>query len=174
MTRPIAVLVGAPGAGKSTVGAALAERIGTDFLDTDAEIEARAGKSVGDIFIEDGEDAFRALERSAVADALARHPGVLALGGGAVLDEGTRALLAEHHVVYLQVEFRDAAKRVGLDQARPLLFGNPRARLQALLKERLPVYESVATVTVATSGYHPEEIVDEIVTTLGDRAGQRT
>ncbi|GAB3205775.1 shikimate kinase [Marinactinospora thermotolerans DSM 45154] len=166
MSRPIAVLIGSPGSGKSTVGAALAARLGAPLVDTDAEIETRAGKPIGDIFVEDGEPAFRELERAVVVEALTGHPGVLALGGGAVLHPDTRAALAGHHVVYLQVEFADAAKRVGLDQARPLLLGNPRARLKALLEERLPIYESLATVTVSTSTHRVEEAVEEIVARL--------
>ena len=119
-SRPLAVLLGSPGAGTPTVGGATAERLGVDLLDTDAEIERRAGKTVSDIFVEDGEEAFRALEREVVAEALASHPGVVALGGRAILNEQTRADLAGHRVVYLEVEFADAAKRVGLDTARPL------------------------------------------------------
>ncbi|TDQ52582.1 shikimate kinase [Actinorugispora endophytica] len=163
MSGAIAVLIGSPGSGKSTVGRALAERLGVELVDTDAEIESRAGKPVSDIFVEDGEEAFRAMEREVVAEALAGATGVVALGGGSVLDERTRADLAAHHVVYLQVEFADAAKRVGLDAARPLLMGNPRARLRALLEERLPVYQGLATTTVSTSSRHPEEVVDRIV-----------
>ncbi|PSK96824.1 shikimate kinase [Murinocardiopsis flavida] len=166
MSAPIAVIIGSPGSGKSTVGRILAERIGTVFTDTDDEIEARAGKPIGEIFIDDGEEGFRALERAVVAEALAGAGGVVSLGGGSVLDDATRADLAALHVVYLHVEFADAAKRVGFDQARPLLMGNPRARLKKLLDERLPVYESLATTTVSTSGYHPEEVVDTIVGAL--------
>jgi len=165
-SRPLAVLIGSPGAGKTTVGWALAERLGVDLLDTDAEIERRAGKTVSDIFVEDGEEAFRALEREVVAEALASHPGVVALGGGAILNEQTRADLAGHRVVYLEVEFADAAKRVGLDTARPLLLGNPRARLKALLRERLPIYQSLATLTVSTSEHTPEEAAELIAKEL--------
>ncbi|QBI53873.1 shikimate kinase [Streptomonospora litoralis] len=163
MSTPIAVLIGSPGAGKTTVGRALAERLGVDLLDTDTEIEARAGKPIGDIFVEDGEPAFRSLEREITAEALAAWTGVVALGGGAILDSATSAELDRHHVVYLQVDFADAAKRVGLDTPRPLLAGNPRTRLRHLLEERLPLYEGLARATVPTSGYHPEEIVDAIV-----------
>lgn len=163
MSGVVAVLIGSPGSGKSTVGRALAERLSVGLVDTDTEVEARAGKPISDIFIEDGEEAFRAMEREVVAEALAGADGVVALGGGSVLDERTRRDLAAHHVVYLQVEFADAAKRVGLDTARPLLLGNPRARLRALLEERLPIYQGLATTTVSTSSYHPEEVVDRIV-----------
>lgn len=171
MSAPIAVIIGSPGSGKSTVGRILADRIGAAFIDTDAEIEARTGKPIGEIFVDDGEEGFRALEREVVAEALATAEGVVSLGGGSVLHDGTRAELAALHVVYLQVEFADAAKRVGFDRARPMLMGNPRTRLKKLLEERLPVYESLATTTVTTSGYHPEEVVDTIVGALGAREG---
>ncbi|MET9711373.1 shikimate kinase [Nocardiopsis alba] len=160
------MLIGSPGSGKSTVGEALARRLGTDLLCTDTEIERRAGKPIGDIFIEDGEEGFRALEREVVAEGLRSWEGVIAVGGGAILDEDTRKDLADHHVVYLQVEFGEAAKRVGMDVARPLLAGNPRTRLRKLLNERLPIYEALASVTVPTTEYHPEEIVDSIVESL--------
>ncbi|MBV9292983.1 MAG: shikimate kinase, partial [Frankiales bacterium] len=127
---PAVVLVGPPGAGKSTVGRLVAESLGVDFRDTDDDVEAAAGKSVSDIFIEDGEGAFRELERTAVAEALATHPGVLALGGGAVLDAGTRRALAAHRVVWLSVGLADASTRVGFARSRPLLVVNPRAELK--------------------------------------------
>jgi shikimate kinase len=106
VTGPVLVLVGPPGAGKSTVGAAVAGRLGVAFRDTDADVEAAAGKAVSDVFVDDGEAAFRALERAAVARALQEHDGVLSLGGGAVLDAGTRELLDGHLVVLLDVDLR--------------------------------------------------------------------
>jgi len=166
MTTPRVVLVGSMGAGKTTVGELLASRWGVDFRDTDHDVEATAGKPVSDIFVEDGEAAFRALERDAVATALSSHDGVLALGGGAVLDESTRALLASHVVVFLQVGLADAASRVGLGVSRPLLLGNVRARVKQLLDERTPIYESVATVRVATDGRSPDEVADAVVEAL--------
>ena len=162
MSGPAAILIGPPGAGKSTVGPLLAGLLGVSFLDTDSVIEAAAGKPVGDIFIEDGEPVFRALEREAVARAVAGHPGVLGLGGGAVLDPGTRRLLADQQVVYLETGFAVAAKRVGLGSARPLLLGNPRAQLKALLEERLPVYAELARITVGTDSRSPDEVAAEI------------
>ncbi|WP_190318463.1 shikimate kinase [Nocardiopsis listeri] len=171
MARAIAVLIGSPGSGKSTVGEALARRLDADLLCTDTEIEKRAGKPIGDIFVEDGEEHFRALEREVVAEGLRAWEGVIAVGGGAVLDQETRKDLAEHHVVYLQVDFGEAAKRVGMDVARPLLSGNPRTRLRKLLNERLPVYEGLASVTVPTTDFHPEEIVDTIIASLGQAHG---
>lgn len=172
MARAIAVLIGSPGSGKSTVGEALARRLDADLLCTDTEIEKRAGKPIGDIFVEDGEEHFRALEREVVAEGLRAWEGVIAVGGGAVLDQETRKDLAEHHVVYLQVDFGEAAKRVGMDVARPLLSGNPRTRLRKLLNERLPVYEGLASVTVPTTDFHPEEIVDTIVSSLPGKVDQ--
>jgi shikimate kinase len=164
---PAALLIGPPGAGKSTVGALLAARLGVGFTDTDDRVEAVAGKRVADIFIDDGEQAFRAFEREAVAWAVSgADGGVVALGGGAVLDPGTQRLLAGQPVVYLATGFTTAAKRVGMDRPRPLLAGNPRAMLKALLEQRLPVYEKLAWITVSTDGQTPDEITAEIAAQL--------
>jgi shikimate kinase len=164
--RPVCVLVGAPGAGKTSTGEALAAALGTDFRDTDSEIESAAGKPIPEIFIDDGEAYFRTLERAAVAAALASFGGVLALGAGAILAEETRAALAGHTVVHLSVELPDAIKRVGLGAGRPLLALNPRATLKYLLDERRPLYQQVATITVATDGLTPEQVADEILAVL--------
>jgi shikimate kinase len=164
--RPRAVLVGPMGAGKTTVAGLLAETWGIAARDTDADIVATDGRSIADIFVESGEEEFRALERAAVADALATHDGVLALGGGAVLDPTTRELLADHTVVFLRVGLADAVQRVGLGSARPLLLGNVRGRIKALLDERTPVYESVATLVVDTDGRTAEDVAEEIATAL--------
>ena len=164
------VLIGPMGAGKTTVGALVASRLGTSMRDTDHDVEATTGRTISEIFVDDGEAAFRALERAAVAEALATHDGVLALGGGAVLDPDTRELLAGHDVVFLRVGLSDSVKRVGLGAARPLLLGNVRGRIKALLDERTPVYESVATLVVDTDGRAPDDIAAEIVEALGARA----
>ncbi len=169
--RAGAVLIGPPGAGKSTVGPALAARLGVGFLDIDDGIEAAVGKPVSDIFVEDGEPAFRALERAAVARALAAFPGVLGLGGGAVLDSGTQRLLAGQRVIYLEAGFAEIARRVGLDRPRPLLMGNPRTRLRELLDERLPIYERLAWLTIRTDELAPEEIADQIAAKIATTAG---
>jgi shikimate kinase len=163
---PRAVLVGAPGAGKTTVGQLLAQRLGVAFRDVDADIEASAGKPIPEIFFDEGEEHFRALERAAIAAALEHFDGVLALGGGAVLAEETRKRLAGHAVVYLSVEFADAMSRVGLGAGRPLLAMNPRATLKHLLDQRRPLYEEVASVTVPTDGRTPEEIVEGLADEL--------
>ena len=166
--RPRCVLVGAMGAGKTTVGELVAAQLGVTFRDTDADIVATAGKPISEIFVEDGEDAFRALERAAVATALASCDGVLALGGGAILAEETRVLLRGHTVVYLSVELADALSRVGFGAGRPMLAINPRATLKYLLDQRRPLYQEVATLTVITDGRKPEEVADEIVRELAD------
>ena len=166
MTRPVCVLVGPPGAGKTTIGMLVAESLRVPFRDTDADIVAVAGKEIPDIFIEDGEDAFRALERTAVAAALESCDGVLALGGGAVLAAETRVLLEAHTVVYLSVELADAVNRVGLGAGRPLLTVNPRATLKYLLDQRRPLYEEVATAIVRTDGRPPAEIADEVLAAI--------
>lgn len=169
---PVAVVVGPPGAGKTTVGRALAEALGVGFRDTDADVVAAAGKPVGDIFTEDGEPAFRAAEERAVAAGLAEHDGVLALGGGAVLSPRTRELLAGHTVVFLNVGLAEGVRRTGLSTARPLLAGvNPRARFKELLDARLPLYREVATVEVATDDDAPGDVVARLMASLGGDGG---
>ena len=165
---PRVVLVGPPGAGKTSVGELLAERLGVTFRDTDTDVEQRTGKAVSEIFVSDGEAAFRALEREAVAAALSSHDGVLALGGGAVVDADTRKLLADHTVVFLDVTLAAAAARVGLDAPRPLLMVNPRTALRKLMEERRPLYEEVATVTVQTAELPPEDVAAAVVRALGE------
>jgi shikimate kinase len=162
------VLVGPPGSGKSTVGAALAELLGLPLHDTDAAIEAEQGRTIADIFIEDGEPAFRSLERAEVARAVAEDDGVLALGGGAPVDPGTEQLLVGQTVVFLDVGIADASKRVGFDQSRPLLAVNPRASWVRLMNERRPVYERVATYRVDTAGRTPQDIAAEVAGLLGE------
>lgn len=165
-SRPVCVLVGAPGSGKTTIGEVLAATLGVAFRDTDADIEELAGKPIPEIFVDEGEEHFRTLERAAVVAALAAHPGVLALGGGAVLAEENRAALVGHTVVHLSVELPDAVKRVGLGAGRPLLALNPRATLKHLMEQRRPLYAEVATATVVTDGRTPEELAAEIAALL--------
>ena len=160
---PVVVVVGAPGAGKSSVGRRLAERLGAEFADSDTLIEERAGKSVADIFVDDGEAAFRAMESDEIAAALVSATGVLSLGGGAILDASTRARLAGHRVFWLRVSVGEAARRVGLNASRPLLVGNVRGTLKALLDQRTPLYESVSTDIVDTDGLGVDEVVDIVL-----------
>lgn len=167
---PRVVLVGPMGSGKTTVAGLLAARWGTRARDTDADVEAAEGRSIADIFVDSGEARFRELERAAVTRALADHDGVLALGGGAVLDPGTRTALAGQVVVFLRVGLSDAVKRVGLATSRPLLLGNVRGTLKKLLDERAPVYESVATVVVDTDGRNPEDVAAEVARLVEEEA----
>jgi shikimate kinase len=164
---PVVVLIGPPGSGKSTIAALLAERLQAEHRDTDTDIEAQAGKPISDIFVDEGEPHFRALERAAIAAALKDDGEVLSLGGGAILDPDTRADLAGHNVVFLDVSLGEAAKRVGLGVARPLLLGNVRTQLRNLMEARRPLYVEVAKLIVQTDNRAPAEIADEILEHLG-------
>ena len=166
MNAPVAVLIGPPGAGKTAVGPLLAELLGTSFRDTDADVVAAAGRPVSDIFIEQGEQAFRQLEREAAARALREHQGVLALGSGAVLDPGLEHRLEGLPVVYLAADFGTVARRLGLDRPHVVIPGNPRGRLRAMLEERRPLYERLATVTVTTDDDDPDEVAEQIAAKL--------
>jgi shikimate kinase len=157
------VLVGAPGAGKTTVGRLVAERLGLPFTDTDEVVEQVAGMPVSQIFVSQGEAHFRELERTAVAESVTAGTGVVALGGGAVMDAGTRDLLTAVPTVWLRVGLAGALARVGMNQARPLLLGNVRGRLLALLEERAPLYEQVSRARVDTDGLEPAAVADAVV-----------
>ncbi|MEU1082889.1 shikimate kinase [Streptomyces sp. NPDC005908] len=163
---PRLVLIGPMGVGKSTVGGLLAQRLGVAYRDTDDDIVAAEGRTVADIFVEDGEPAFRALEKRAVQEALTTHDGVLALGGGAILDAGTRALLAGQRVVYLSMDVEEAVRRTGLGAARPLLAVNPRKQWRELMEARRHLYEEAATAVVPTDGRTPEEVTDAVLDAL--------
>lgn len=168
---PRAVLIGAPGAGKSTIGKQIALKLGCPFRDTDADIATAAGKPVSAIFVEDGEPAFRALEIEAVAKALAEFDGVLALGGGAVMAEETRRALAGHEVVFLDVGLAMAARRVGLNRDRPLLIEAPRSTLKKMLDARRPLYTEVATHTIVADGRVGDVVSQVLAALTGDEAG---
>jgi shikimate kinase len=172
MITPRAVLIGPPGSGKSTVASRLAQELGVSARDTDDDVVSATGREIADIFVESGEDAFRALERSAVVAALATHTGVLALGGGAVLDPDTHADLCDYAarggaVVFLNVGLATAARRVGLAQTRPLLAGSPRRAWALLMEKRRATYESLATLIVETDGLSPRDISIQIAQALG-------
>ncbi|MGE9694625.1 MULTISPECIES: shikimate kinase [unclassified Streptomyces] len=166
MTGPRLVLVGPMGVGKSTVGHLVAERLGLAFRDTDEDIVTAEGREISDIFVDDGEEHFRALEREAVGVALAEHEGVLALGGGAVLDAGTRERLRGHPVVFLTMDIDEAVRRTGLATARPLLAVNPRRTWRELMEARRPLYTEVARATVATDDRTPEEVALAVLDAL--------
>ncbi len=169
---PVVVLVGPPGAGKTTVGNLVAVVLGVDFRDTDADVEEAAGRRVSDIFVDSGEAEFRRLETAAVTTALAGHDGVLALGGGAVLNPATRSALTGLPVVFLDVGVKDAASRVGFNRDRPLLLGNPRAQWLRLMEARRGLYEEVALGTVKTDGRTPEQVAADVVRVLAGEAAR--
>lgn len=168
-SKPRVVLIGPPGSGKSTVGALLAKRLGCDFVDTDVVIESEQGRAIREIFVFDGEPAFRDLERAAVALALSECDGVVSLGGGAPMDSHTQSELEGHTVVFLDVGIADAARRVGFNVSRPLLGLNPRAQWSRIMQVRRPTYEAVASARVDTAGRSPHAVVDEIVGLLVGR-----
>lgn len=172
MSGPLVVLVGPMGVGKSTVGELLAARLGTTYRDTDADVVAEAGKPIAEIFYDEGEEHFRALERRAVEAAVAGHTGVLSLGGGAVLDAATRELLAGRPVAYLSMDVDEAVRRVGLGAARPLLAVNPRRQWRELMDARRHLYEEVARTVVATDEHTPEEVAQAIIDALELPEGQ--
>ena len=160
------VLIGAPGAGKSSVGRLLAVKLDTVFVDVDTRIEEVVGKPIAEIFADDGEAHFRGLEESATLE-LIEGDGVVSLGGGAVLNPRIRKALAGHDVVWLEVSISQATRRVGMNTVRPLLMGNVRGRLIELLRERTPLYEEVATTRVLTDNRRPSEVATELAAARG-------
>ena len=161
------VLVGVPGAGKTTVGKLLAKNLGINFFDSDQVIESRAGKSVSDIFTQDGEPAFRKLEHDVIVELLDSNNVVLALGGGSLGNDETRAKVKDATTVWLVAGLAQAVDRVGMNRNRPLLLGNVRGQLADLMAAREPFYKEVATIAVDTSKLIPSEVVTEIVSELG-------
>lgn len=166
---PRAVLIGPPGAGKSSVGRQLAKILQCEILDTDIEIEKVSGKKISEIFTEDGEPAFRVIEKGVVLGALNTASGVVALGGGSVLDSEVAECLRESKVpvAYLEVSISQAAPRVGFNKERPLLALNPRQQWMALMEKRRPIYESLATMKVATDNRKPADVAQEIADAIG-------
>jgi shikimate kinase len=164
--RPRVVLVGPPGSLAPEAGRELGRRLGVAVRDTDDDVVAAAGKPVAEVFVEDGEAAFRDLERDAVARALAEHDGVVVLGSGAVMDPLTEQALARHTVAFLDVSVADAARRLGLAGPRPAGLGNPRAQWLRLMEHRRPVYARIATVTVPTDGLDAAGVAERVEAAL--------
>jgi shikimate kinase len=166
MTR--IVLIGAPGSGKSTVGAALSKKLALDFVDTDQLIEDREGKAITDIFVVDGEPYFRAIELETLKQVLTMDNLVVSLGGGAPISEQAQheLLASDSTVVFLDVSLATAAPRVGFNRDRPLLLGNPRAQWQALSDKRRPIYEALADVSIKVDDMSVDEIISEIEKSL--------
>jgi shikimate kinase len=160
------VLIGVPGAGKSTIGELLAAHLGMGFIDTDHVIEERAGKAISDIFTNDGEPAFRALEAATIADVLSGPDAVVSLGGGALGNTDTRELVKSQTVLWLQTGLAQAVDRVGLNRNRPLLLGNVRGQLAELMTAREPIYREAATLVVDTSELSIEEVTQAALAAL--------
>ena len=157
------ILMGPPGAGKTTVGKHLAKLCKRNFLDTDRIIEEREGRSIGEIFMDGGEATFRAIERKVVLEVLETEDSIIALGGGSVLDPEVQAKLSEHRsVVFLDVSISNAAPRVGFNKERPLLMGNPRQQWLSLMEKRRGTYEQLANLTVSTDNRKAHEVAEEI------------
>jgi len=160
------VLVGAPGAGKSSVGRLLAVKLDATFVDVDNRIEQVVGKSISEIFADEGEAHFRELEESATLELL-EGDGVVSLGGGAVMNPRIRVALRGHDVIWLEVSISQATRRVGMNNVRPMLLGNVRGRLIELLRERTPWYQEVATTRVMTDKRRPSEVAAELAEARG-------
>ena len=162
------VLIGAPGSGKSTVGAALAKVLALDFIDTDQLIEEREGKAITDIFVLDGEPHFRAVELETLKHVLTLNDVVISLGGGAPISDQAQQLInsSKSTVIFLDVSLATAAPRVGFNRDRPLLLGNPRAQWQALSDKRRPIYEALADVSIKVDDMSVEAITSEIEKSL--------
>ncbi|MEI2775954.1 MAG: shikimate kinase [Tetrasphaera sp.] len=162
MVKPVVVLIGPPGSGKSAVGARLAELLGVAYADTDERIEGHERRPIAEIFIDSGEEYFRDVERAVVLHAIHADGGVLALGGGAPMDPEVQTGLADRRVVFLDVGIADAAKRIGLDQSRTPLAVNPRASWVAMMTARRPTYEGLAWKRVDTASKTPDEVAAEV------------
>lgn len=164
---PKAVLIGLPGSGKSTIGRRLAKAMGVAMLDTDAAIEEKTGRTVADIFANDGEKEFRRIEEGVIREALATHDGILSLGGGAVTTAGVRDALAGHTVVFLEISAAEGVRRTSGSTVRPLLAGPDHAeKYRALMNERVPLYRRVATIRINTNRRNPGAVVRHIVSRL--------
>ncbi len=165
---PRAVLIGPPGAGKSTIGRRLARALGVDVYDTDVAVEQETGRTISAIFAEDGEPVFRELEEDVVRRALDEQKGIVSLGGGAILSDATRRRLAGHTVVYLEISVAEGLKRTGANNSRPLLSGgDPRQKYRELMRRRRPLYREVATIRMRTDGRSPARVVQQLLVKLG-------
>lgn len=166
MSGPVLILIGPPGAGKSTVGRLVAEKLGVTFRDFDDDVERESGLPAGELVVELGREGFSALEARLIGSVLAEHEGVLALGGGTPCNPAIQEQLSPFHVVFLDVELGELLRREGLVTLHPWMLPNPRAHLRRLLAERRPVYEAVAGAVVSTTGRSAEDVASEVLLTV--------
>jgi shikimate kinase len=154
------VLIGPPGAGKSSIGRSLSKEMDMPFIDSDSEIEKIAQKKISEIFVDDGEPAFRKIEVEVVSVLLRDFSGVIALGGGAPMNAEIQSKLekSDFPVIFIDVSISQAANRVGFNKDRPLLLINPRQQWMTLMSERRPIYERLATDTVSSDNNKPAEV----------------
>lgn len=177
LPTPRAVLVGPPGAGKSTIGRRLAHALGVELFDTDVAIERETGRSIPEIFATDGEPKFREIEERVVREAVQREQGIVSLGGGAILSRATRNLLKDRTVVYLEISVAEGLRRTGSNNNRPLLAGDNGSKYRALMRRRRPLYREVASIRVRTDGRSPGRVVKHILSKLnvpGESSGRNT
>lgn len=170
MTKKI-VLIGPPGAGKTSIGKALSKEIGLAFIDSDAEIERISGKTISEIFVDQGEEVFRKTEVETVTRILAEFEGVVALGGGAPINPEIQKVLlnSEYPVIFIDVSISQAANRIGFNKDRPLLMINPRQQWLHLMSERRPIYERLATAIVSSDNHKPADVAKTITEKIASK-----
>lgn len=165
---PRVILIGPMGSGKTTIGSLLAEKLGLSFRDTDHLIEEREEKPVSQIFLDQGEDAFRAIEKRVLRDELLTDGTVLSLGGGAPISIDAQSALRaiSSYIIFLDISLSIVVPRIGFNRDRPLLLNNPRGQWQTLMEARRPIYEALADVTINVDDKSEEEIVTIALSSL--------
>ena len=165
---PRVILIGPMGSGKTTIGSLLAEKLGLSFRDTDHLIEEQEGKTVSQIFLDQGEDAFRAIEKRVLREELLTDGTVLSLGGGAPISMDAQSALRAiaSHIIFLDISLSTVAPRIGFNRDRPLLLNNPRGQWQTLMEARRPIYEAIAEATINVDDKSEEEIVTIVLSSL--------
>ena len=167
---PRVILIGPMGSGKTTIGSLLAEKLGLSFRDTDHLIEEQEEKTVSQIFLDQGEDAFRAIEKRVLREELLTDGTVLSLGGGAPISMDAQSALRAiaSHIIFLDISLSTVAPRIGFNRDRPLLLNNPRGQWQTLMEARRPVYEAIADTTINVDDKSEDEIVTIALSRLGE------
>jgi shikimate kinase len=165
---PKVILIGPMGSGKTTIGSLLAEKLGLNFRDTDHLIEEQEEKTVSQIFLDQGEDAFRVIEKRVLREELLTDGTVLSLGGGAPISIDAQSALRaiSSHIIFLDISLSTVAPRIGFNRDRPLLLNNPRGQWQTLMEARRPIYEAIADATINVDDKSEEEIVTIALSSL--------